>query len=200
MKKLLICLLSLFMIVGCSTSKPEKIVEETKMILDESIYNYVVNGQTRIIERGSSVSINRWNNRIETNIPEGVIPVFYKGLTIGSPSIFEFVMMFEIKAGYASVDRETDPYGDGCTDVINETYNSLDFLQDEHVLDAIITFYIENVDGKFILLPLTEGEEAWNVDSDRDILRINVDFVGECFSEDEGLEALTPIEIEFIRK
>ncbi|MBQ0066376.1 MAG: hypothetical protein KBT48_11495, partial [Firmicutes bacterium] len=136
MKRLLVSLLFLSMIIGCSSSKQEEQVIEEKIeesetedfleekesqevakeefkpaqqevvypkeiSMDQSVYNYVVNGQYRILERGETVFINRWNNRIETNMSEGAIPVFYKELTIGSPSIYDFMNMFEIEAGYA---------------------------------------------------------------------------------------------------
>lgn len=70
-----------------------------------------------------------------------------RGITLGS-TIDDVVKQYDLQPGYANLNYEYDPYGDGCTEINEEIYDgTMVELAKKHVLDLRIIFgYYQNHD------------------------------------------------------
>lgn len=126
----------------------------------EAVTEFKVLGETKTLSKGDYLRADKWDNPVYTYNGKSIkaAPVLCKDITIGS-KLEDVLEAFQIKPGYAIVDRETDPYGDGCTDVIKEEYQDTNFFISEGVLDATFIFGYQKNQDTWELIPYKQLEE-----------------------------------------
>lgn len=171
----ILCLTLILLLSGCRKSP------ETPKTLTEA----VVGGKNITLVPKDELSADAWNDPEVTYNEKSYrkYPVLYKGITIGSKAE-DVIESFDIKAGYAMVDREIDTSGDGCTDIVREEYKNMDFFEQEKVLDANFIFGYELENGEWNAITYKELQKiSKNPDSVSDVLLYQTDI---CGSQMEG--------------
>ena len=104
-KKLTVfCLVLALLITGCKKSPA----------IPDTLTDIQLNGKLITLAPKDELQADAWNELEVTynNKSYNKIPVLYKGITIGS-KYEDVIEAFDIKAGYALIDRETATSNDG---------------------------------------------------------------------------------------
>ena len=153
MKRLLLFLLSsllVFALCGCGEKK-----------YDVSSFDVKVGGRTV-----KSMKIDEWYHLRDNKVTH---TVNYKdhyagkkltigGLTVGN-TVDDIIKAYDLKPGYALLDYEYDPYGDGCTDVDTCVYDgTIPSFEELSILDLDITMFYHYKDGAWFPVDLNKHE------------------------------------------
>lgn len=176
------CICMGLMLVACGRKEPV-----------DALTRIQIGDNEIILQQGERVEQNYWNENREAVYTDAdgkesyyEDKVLVNGqITIGS-NVKEVLDVFEITPGDAMVNREIDCYGDGTTDIVEEEYDSLDFFDEEKVLDARICFGYEKMDGEWTKLSYETLRAVLygDTDKEKEYLVFEFDFVGNALAGD----------------
>lgn len=195
--KVVVCILAAMLFIGCSK---DSVMKDDP----NSITEFKIGKEIKTLIKGDTFFANMWNEPEITFNGESLkdTPVLYKGITIGS-KLEEVMEAFRIKPGYAIVNREVDPYGDGCTDVVLEEYMDMDFFEEEKVLDADFIFGYQLKEGKWEAIPHNQLEVIYQADSGTveasDVILYCIDICGpQMKGETVGVGEVIRYEVSYL--
>ena len=157
------------------------------------------------LKQGERVEQSCWNEFVdavytdsegdETNYKD---KVFVNGkITIGS-NVKEVTEAFDIQPGEAIVNREIGTTeGDGTTDIVEEVYASIDFFEQEHVLDARFSIVYEKMNGTWVKLANDSLREFLygEASKEKEYLVYEFDFVGAALAGDTEVNEMELIDL-----
>lgn len=191
-RKIISVLCMCLVLTGCST-------KETK----DPFVEFKVADKIMELKQGEIIEQNWWNGQEDAiyTDSEGMVHTYdqklelFGGVTMGT-SLEEVLIVFEVEPYKAMVNREISA-GDGCTDVVIEPYETLDFLEEESVLDALFTFVYQKVGNGWVKLDCDAINKVLNPEykDEEEYLVFRLDFVGEALAYDEIVDENCLIEI-----
>lgn len=190
-KKLTVfCLVLALLITGCKKSPA----------IPDTLTDIQLNGKLITLAPKDELQADAWNELEVTynNKSYNKIPVLYKGITIGS-KYEDVIEAFDIKAGYALIDRETATSNDGCTDIIVEEYKNKDFFESESILDACFVFGYEQKDGAWNPIPYKKIKTIYeNEKENTNVLLYQIDICGSQMPDEEvGVGRVIQIKVTY---
>lgn len=174
-KLIVLCLVLALLLPGCKKNPKDP----------EVLTDVVLSGKTITLQPKDELKADSCNE-LDVTYNEKTYkkyPILYKGITIGSKRD-DMMQAFDIKEGYAIIDREIDTVGDGTTDIVREEYKNQDFFDKEEVLDANFIFGYEQKEGQWMPIAYKELEAiSKNPEKASNVLFYQIDIRGSADPE-----------------